>query len=448
MSLIALLIVAVLFIVVSTSVYKLHPFAALVFAAFGFGVFSGMPLVEVVAAVNRGFGDTIGYIGIVIVGGSIIGTFLQKSGGAQQIAQAVLRLTGKKNTTPTMGVVGYLVSMPVFCDSGFVLLSPVNKALVKKAGGSLAAGAVALSLGLFATHSMVPPTPGPVAAAGILEADLGLVIVWGLVVSLVALIGGILFAVYVASKVTLGEGADAGRDELQEWELMSSKQPSALAAALPILFPIGLIVLRSIAELPSRPFADGQWVNFLVFVGQPSVALLIGVMLVLAIPRRLDARILSDRGWIGEAIAAAAVIIVITGAGGAFGSVLQASQIGEVIGARMADWQLGILLPFLVAAAIKTAQGSSTVAIVTTASLLAPLMDSLGFDTAVAKALVVVAIGAGSMVVSHANDSYFWVVTQFSGMTVQQGYKLQTLGSLVQGSIAAFVVWLLSLWLL
>lgn len=450
MSLIAMLIVAVLFIVVSTSVGRLHPFIALIAAAFGFGIFSGVPLAEVVAAINKGFGDTIGYIGIVILAGSIIGTFLQKSGGAHRIAHSILRRIGKKSATPTMGIVGYLVSMPVFCDSGYVLLSPVNKALAKKAGTSLAAGAVALSLGLFATHTMVPPTPGPVAAAGILNADLGLVILLGIAVSLCALLAGILFAVYYASRITLAEERfpDHGEKAPEQWETLSSAQPSTLKAVLPIIVPIILIVFRSIAELPQQPLGQGQWVDFVVFIGQPSVALLIGVLLVFTIPKKLDAKIISDRGWIGEAIAAAAVIIIITGAGGAFGRVLQVSQIADVIGSGLADWQLGTLLPFIIAAGIKTAQGSSTVAIITTASLLAPLMDTLGFDSAYAKALVVVAIGAGSMVVSHANDSYFWVVTQFAGMSVQQGYRLQTLGSLIQGSVAAVAVWVASLWLL
>lgn len=446
MLMLVILAVAVIFIVVSTSVFKLHPFMALIGAAFGFGIAAGIPLNEVVEAVNRGFGDTIGYIGIVILAGAIIGTFLRKSGGAQRIAQSILRLTGKRNTPATMGIVGYLVSMPVFCDSGYVLLSPVNKALARKAGSSVAAGAVALSLGLFATHTMVPPTPGPVAAAGILDADLGLVILWGLIVSLVALGGGIGFAYRYASKVSLDGNSHSGITE--EWRVSGEKPPATLQSILPIIVPIVLIVLRSIAELPHQPFGDGRLVSFLVFVGQPSVALLIGVLLVFSLPKKLDAKIISDRGWVGEAIASAAVIIIITGAGGAFGKVLQISQIADVIGGGLAGWQLGILLPFIIAAGIKTAQGSSTVAIITTASLLAPLMSTLGFDSPTARALVVVAIGAGSMVVSHANDSYFWVVTQFSGMSVQQGYRLQTLGTLVQGGVAAAAVWLASLILL
>ncbi len=184
------------------------------------------------------------------------------------------------------------------------------------------------------------------------------------------------------------------------------------------------------------------------FLGQPVVALLIGVGLAMTLPKRFDKEMLSMTGWVGEAIVGAATIIIITGAGGAFGKVLQNSGIANVIGGALSDANLGIWLPFLIAAGIKTAQGSSTVAIITTAGLLAPLLATLGLDSDTHRALVVIAIGAGAMVVSHANDSYFWVVTQFSGMDVKTGYKLQTLGTLVQGSVAALAVYLVSIMVL
>ena len=173
---ILLLLLAIVFIVLATTKLKMHPFLALILAALGYGMISGMEPIEVVETINKGFGGTIGYIGIVILAGTIIGTFLERSGAARSLAEAVLRLTGRKNVPLTMGAVGYVVSMPVFCDSAYVLLSPLNKALSKRVGIGVAAGAVALALGLYATHTMVPPTPGPIAAAGILEADLGSVI--------------------------------------------------------------------------------------------------------------------------------------------------------------------------------------------------------------------------------------------------------------------------------
>ncbi|MCZ6782244.1 MAG: GntP family permease [Proteobacteria bacterium] len=446
MWLVVLLGLAILFIVVATARWGIHPFLALLIAAFGFGMASGMPLADVVKSVNGGFGGTIGYIGIVILAGSIIGTFLEKSGGALRLAESTLRATGERNVPAAMGIIGWVVSMPVFCDSGFVILSALNRALAQRTGISLAAGAIALSLGLYATHTMVPPTPGPVAAAGILEADLGRVILWGLLVSAIALGAGILFATRVAARVPIPaypEGAGPAPAASAP-----DDAPSAGRSLLPILVPLVLIVLRSIAEFPTHPFGEGATASALGFVGQPVVALLLGVALALLLPKRLERSMLAADGWVGEAVLAAATIIIITGAGGAFGKVLQNSGIADVIGDTMAGANLGIWLPFLIAAGIKTAQGSSTVAIITTAGLLAPLLDSLGLGSETGRALCVVAIGAGSMVVSHANDSYFWVVTQFSGMDLKTGYRLQTVGTAIQGGVAAVTVWVVSLFVL
>ncbi|MHC4447680.1 MAG: GntP family permease, partial [Planctomycetota bacterium] len=360
MWLIVLLLVSIAFIIAATARWQVHPFLALLVAAFGFGIGAGMPLQDVVASVNAGFGGTIGYIGIVILAGSIIGTFLEKSGGALRLAERTLRLTGERHVPAAMGVVGYVVSMPVFCDSGFVILSALNKALAHKAGITLAASAIALSLGLYATHTMVPPTPGPVAAAGILEADLGRVIVWGLLVSAVALAAGVLFATKVASRIPIpayrdgereGHGADVG-------PASANDAPTAGLSLLPILVPIALIVLRSLAELPTRPLGEGGAVAFLGFLGQPVVALLVGVGLALLLPRRLERAMLAPDGWVGEAVLAAATIIIVTGAGGAFGKILQNSGIADVIGDTLATANMGIWLPFLIAAGIKTAQGS------------------------------------------------------------------------------------------
>jgi GntP family gluconate:H+ symporter len=445
MWLVVLLVLAIAFIILATARLKLHPFLALLVTAFGFGILAGMPLDEVVTSVNAGFGGTIGYIGIVILFGAIIGVFLEKSGGAWRLAEGMLKVTGKKNVPLTMSIMGYVVSIPVFCDSGFVILSALNKALCKRAGISLAAGAIALSLGLYATHTMVPPTPGPIAAAGILGADLGLVILWGGLIAAVALVAGWLFAVLVAAKTPIEPYAEG-----EEPAALPSTvdAPAPAKTLLPILVPIVLIVLRSIALFPTQPLGDGPFLTVIGFLGQPVVALGIGVVLALFLPKTLDRAMLSGSGWVGEAILAAATIIIITGAGGAFGKVLQNSGIAAVVGDSLASWRLGIVLPFLVAAGIKTAQGSSTVSIITTAGLMAPLLVPLGLDSETAKALVVVAIGAGAMVVSHANDSYFWVVTQFSNMEPKTGFKLQTVGTLVQGTVAALGVWIVSLFIL
>ncbi len=441
---ILLLAASIALIVLVTTRLRLHPFVALLLAAFFFGTLDGLRPGEIIAAINAGFGDTVGAIGIVIIAGSIIGTFLNHSGAAMRLASGFVQLAGRRRVPVAMGAVGYVVSMPVFCDSGFVLLSSINRALAARAGVSLAACAVALSLGLYATHTMVPPTPGPVAAAGIIGADLGIVIGIGAIVSLVSLSAGLVFAYRYAARVEIG--SDTQAEEFVEQS--DDTGPSVPRSLLPIVLPMLLIVGRTIADVPSAPFGDGMLATSLKFLGEPAIALSIGVVLALTLPARLELRMLSTSGWFGEAIKSAATIIVITGAGGGFGRVLQASGIATDLGTETVARFGGILLPFLVAAAIKTAQGSSTVAMITTAGIVAPMLGTLGLDSEVARAMAVVAIGAGSMVVSHANDSYFWVVTQFSGMTVNQGYRLQTLGTLVQGLTAAAAVWVMSLFLL
>ncbi len=440
MWLIGLLLLSVGFIIVSSVWWKLHPFLALLFAAFLYGIFAGMPLPEVVKSVNEGFGGTLGYIGIVIVCGTIIGVFLEKSGGAFSLAESVLRITGRRNVPLAMSIVGYLVSIPVFCDSGFVILTPLNKALAKKARITLATSAVALALGLYATHTMVPPTPGPIAAAGILNADLGLVILYGLLVSAVALLVSWLYAITWASRVYIDPEPDLS---LEDVEAKLQEAPSPGKAFLPILIPIVLILLHSIAAFPTHPFGTGAFQQTLQFIGSPVVALLIGVLLAFLLPRQFDRAMLSHGGWVGEGLLQAASIILITGAGGAFGKVLQNSGITTTLADNLVHFHLGIWLPFVIAAAIKTAQGSSTVAIITTASIVSSMLATLGVENASQVALTVVMIGAGSMVVSHANDSYFWVVTQFSRMSITQGYKYYSLGGVIEGITAGIMTWVI-----
>ncbi len=445
MLLIFLIILSVLLIVVATSKFKVHPFLALLFVALFFGLASGMPLDSIVQSINDGFGKTIGSIGIVILAGVIIGTFLEESGGAYAMAKRILKITGKKQVPLTMSIIGYFVSIPVFADSGFVILSPLNKALSKEAKISLAGSASALVLGLSVTHVLVPPTPGPIAAAGILEADLGLVIMLGVITSIPVLLVGWLYASKIASRLYIDPDPEISPAEIEE-KLKTA--PSAFKSFIPILLPIILIVLKSLSEFPTTPLGTGLFQEIVGFIGNPVVALMIGILIAFTLPKKFDRQMLSTTGWVGKALQSAAIIILITGAGGAFGMVLRNSGIAEVMGESLSGMKIGILLPFLIAAAIKSAQGSSTVSLITTASLIAPMMLALGFDSNIARALVVLSIGAGSLVVSHANDSMFWIFTQMSNMTVKQGFRIHTLGTLVLGCAAALIIWILSLFLL
>jgi len=427
------LLLSVVLIILLTARLKIHPFIALFLVAIFYGLFAGMPLNEIVNSVNQGFGDTLGKIGLLIVLGVIIGSFLENSGGAYSMAEKVLKIIGRKRVPTAMGIIGYIVSIPVFADSGFLLLSPLNKSLSKKAKISLAGSAVALGLGLTATHTLVPPTPGPIAASGILHADLGLVLLWGILISTLALVVGLLFATKYAAKTYIDPNPDVSDEEI---EAKLKNAPGALKSSIPIIIPILLIVLRSLVNTFGKNL-DGTLVEFISFIGEPVIALLIGMFLSFLLPKRLNKEMLSTTGWVGQSLTGAASIILITGAGGIFGRVLQNSGIADVIGSTLADVHLSIWLPFLLAAAIKTAQGSSTVALITTASIMMPMMSTLGFVSEMEKAMVVIAIGAGSMVFSHANDSFFWVVTQMSGMDVKTGYRLFSFGTFILGISAA-----------
>ncbi len=432
------LFISVILIIFLTSKLKVHPFLVLLLVALMYGLLTGMPLDVIVRSINEGFGDTLGKIGLIIVLGVIIGAFLENSGGAYALAEKVLKIIGRNRVPTAMGIIGYFVSIPVFADSGFILLSPINKSLSKKAGISVAGSAIALALGLTATHTLVPPTPGPIAAAGILNADLGLVLGLGLIVSAVALIPGLLFATKYASKTYIDPNPEMKDSEINA---RLKDAPGAFKSSLPVLVPIILILLRSI----SSSLGDSKNSNatrFISFIGEPFVALLIGMFLALFLPKKLNRDMLSTSGWVGKALRDASTIILITGAGGIFGKVLQNSGIAKQLGDTLSDINLSIWLPFLLAAAIKTAQGSSTVALITAASIMMPMMGTLGFTSEIEKAMVVVAIGAGSAVFSHANDSFFWVVTQLSGMDVKTGYRLHSLGTFILGTSGALFLFI------
>lgn len=442
MLIIVLLLLSILFIVVSTIRFKLHAFLALIIAALFYGLCCRMPLAEIASSIEEGFGGTVGRIGIVIIAGSIIGTFLEKSGGAYSLAELILKLIGKKNVTPAMALIGYIVSIPVFADSGFVILSPLNKTLTKRAGLSLATTAIALALGLMVTHTLVPPTPGPIAAAGILEADLGWVILFGLVIGFLCLFFCWFWASKVASRTKIDPSPELTE---QEFSARLAHAPTPLHAVLPIFIPIVLIVLKSFADYPTRPLGENTVSQVLSFIGTPLIALFIGIGVAVTLPKRIGNTKLSTSGWVEEGMLAAAMIIMITGAGGAFGKVLQNSGIADIIGKEIASLSIGLWLPFVISGAIRAAQGSSTVAMITTASIVAPLLSSLGLDSSLGRALCVMSVGAGSMVASHANDSFFWVVTGLCGMDIKTGYKLQTAGSTLMGIFACTITWIIGL---
>lgn len=439
--------IGVLIIVLATAKFKIHPFMSLLIGALFVGFASGMPFELIIESINTGFGGVMTSIGLVIVFGTIIGVILEKAGAAYRMAEVVLRIVGPKRPQLAMSIIGFIVSIPVFCDSGFIILNSLRQALAKRAKVAMASMSVALATGLYATHTLVPPTPGPIAAAGNIGADvyLGTVILIGFIVAIPAAAVGYFWSVKVATKIEVPE--DNSSEEFDYDKVVASfgKMPSTFQAFLPIIFPILLIALGSVISLLNF---DGGFAQFLIFLGNPVMALLLGIVVALPLLPKLDEETLT--GWVGKGLLDAAPILLITGVGGSFGTMIKNSGIADIIqGWDISDVFTGVLfllIPFIIGAALKTAQGSSTTSLVLTSSLIAPMLPVVGIEGAVPLALVVMALGAGAMAVSHVNDSYFWVVTQFTGMQVTDAYKAQTMATLLQGIvtlITTMILWLI-----
>jgi gluconate:H+ symporter, GntP family len=432
------LLVVIVILIIATIRYKVHPFISLLMAAILIGFLERMEAKFIVDSITVGFGNTLGSIGIIIAFGTIIGTYLEYSGGAKTLAKNILRFVGEKNSVIAMNITGFVVSIPVFCDSGFVVLSTLNRALSKKGQVKLITLAIALATGLYATHVFVPPTPGPLAAAATLGADIGFVLLLGLIVAIPVSVVGIFWAKYIKNRI---ESERAVKEVFVE---KNKPLPGIFSSALPITVPILLIALRSIALFPTHPLSEGLIKDILVFSGNPVIALLIGVLLAFRLKIFGDVK----KDWLVTGLKNAGVIILITGAGGAFGNVLRETNIGDEVGSIFSGLSAGIVLPFIIAAVLKSAQGSSTVSIITTAAIILPLLSPLGLESEIGKALAVLAIGAGAMTVSHANDSYFWVVAQFSDMSNATALKTFTVASLLQGISGIITVALLALLLM
>lgn len=428
------LLVSLTFLVLGIVKLKIHPFFVLLIAAIGYGFLTGMHYELIIESINLGFGNILGKIGLIILFGVTIGTVLEKSGGALVIATRILNFIGEKSIHLAMMLTGYVLSIPIFADSALLMLNPLNKVLSKKAGISYAGTTAALAMGLTASHVMVPPTPGPIAAAGILDANLGDVILWGILISSISLIPCYIYAKKIASKLNV--------PIVIEPIAHPDKKPTLWKSLLAIIIPLVLILLKSVLDYPELNIAPSIFKSIVSFLGTPVIALLIGVILSLVTPEKLDEKIFSSTGWIGDSLKVAAPIILITGAGGIFGKMLQNSGIADIITTGFTGLEIGLFFPFLLAACLKTTQGSSTVALVTTASIVAPLMAALGLNEPFLQAMTVLAIGAGSSVASHVNDSFFWVLTQLTGMDVKQGYQVQTAGTFIFGVSAMIIIFI------
>lgn len=451
----ALGIGTIIFLVLRT---RIDAFVALLIAALVVGFVAGSPASETIASMTLGFGNTLASIGIVIGLGVAVGKILEVSGAADRLARTFVKTLGKGKEHWAMAGTGAVVSIPVFCDSGYVIMNPLARSIARRINGRYVTLALALGCGMTLTHHLVPPTPGPLAVAGILGADLGGLILAGLAFTLILLPVVVLYAAWVGPKLeseitddmkvaVYGTRAHAGHaggtstatlernpDERYEddepvhqlGEPPAGGKPHSISfgiATLPLLVPLLLIVLNTVATAidrnnqgvlsPDADYTPSRYAEILAFIGNPVIALIIGIVLAVYVllPRWTPRKDVHD--WMSQAAASAGLIILITGAGGALGQVLRDSGVGDALAEAIADISLpGVLVPFLIASLVRVAQGSGTVAMITAASVSAPLVGGLGLS-ALAAAL---ACCAGSMVFSYFNDSYFWVVTRFTGL--------------------------------
>lgn len=445
MAMVYVLLLIIGFIVIATSKFKLSPFIALLLAAFIAAFAYGLPLRDIDSIIRSGFGNIMGSIGLIIVLGTLIGVILERSGAAIVMANTVIKLFGKRFPTLTISMVGFFVSIPVFCDSGYVILNSLKRSLSRTLSVSPVSLSVALATGLFATHTLVPPTPGPIAASANLDLgdSLGLVIIVGFFFATIAALTGLFWARLCrnleSTELDMPEDETTGGVPLEP-----SSLPSPMVAFAPIFVPILLICLGSIANYPADFFGRASLYELLNFFGKPLNALMLGLGFSLLLLRDED-KASSFAAHCGQAFQVAAPILLVTGAGGAFGAVLAATPLGEYLGRSLSALGLGVFMPFVVAAALKSAQGSSTVAMVAGSALVAPLLPQVGLDSEMGRVLTVMAVGAGAMTVSHANDSYFWVVAQFSKMDVATAYRAHTGATLAMGLVTILAIFLVSL---
>lgn len=455
--LILVFILAIILMIIMISKFKIHPFISIMLISLVLGIVAGIPIVDktledgttvsgLASVIGAGFSGTFSSIGIVIILGALIGSILEVTGAALKLADMVIRLVGQNNPVLAMELMGWVVSIPVFCDSGFVILNPIRKALVQRTRESSVSMTIGLASGLYIAHVFIPPTPGPIAAASTLGIGDNLLLVMGLgvVCSIFPLIAGYFYAKFIGKRVKADDEVDNAEVVKTYEELIAEygKLPSGFSSLAPIIVPIILMALASIFSMAQM---TGIFADIVAFLGTPIIALAVGT--VFATAQLSGAGKMSEFYDIcNETLKTVGPILFVTAAGGVLGKVISASDMVNYISSHAEVLSaMGIFFPFLLSAILKSAQGSSTVALTTTAGIVAPLLPVLGFTTPVQVTLVCMAIGAGAMTVSHANDSYFWVVTNFGAMSPDRGYKTQTMNTLVMGVAAIVEIALLSL---
>ncbi len=423
------LIISITGIIVLTRYLNVHAFFALLVSSIVFGILVGKPFLETISSMQSGFGSLLQQIGLLVAVGSCLGMLMEKTGAMEVIGQRIIHFFGVRYSVLAMTTIGIIVGIPVFCDSGFIILSRLISSMAAQSSANSAQLSLALSSGLYTTHVLVPPTPGPLAAAANLNFSEHISTL--MFISLIASIPVAIVSYFFSIKLGHSIKASQVITEVNHEE----NKISAWKAFLPLLLPI---VLIASASIPNIITLHENFISLLRIVGHPVVALMIGLILSALLINGKDTKEMPS--WISTALKDAGIILLITGAGGAFGAVIKTSGIDvllkDYVSNSSSQGIIFILIAFVISAILKTAQGSSTSSIIITSSLLAPLAASAGFVSPAQLSVLVVAIGGGAMTVSHANDSYFWVVSQFGGISSRDAFRSFTLLTLAQGLTA------------
>jgi gluconate:H+ symporter, GntP family len=414
------LILGVIVLILLVLKTKIHAFLALIIGASIAGLVGGMVPGDVAGAISAGFGSTLASVGIVIGLGVMMGRILEVTGAAETLAYSLIKFVGKKKEEWAMAIAGYVISIPIFVDSAFVILNPLVKTLSKRTGKSVIAIGVSLAVGLVITHSLVPPTPGPLGVAGIFGIDIGLMIALGLAFGIPLMITGVLYAKWLGKKIyQVPDDSESGYSRPEKQisypevvEIINERAkelPSFSRSILPILIPIILIFVNT--TLSALELKEGFY-GVLIFLGQPIIAVALGVIAsIYALAGQLSRKDTLEE--MEKGIQDAGIILLVTGAGGALGNVLRESGAGDYIAQQIADLPLpAILIPFFVATMVRLVQGSGTVAMITAASISAPILAQLDVNMALAAQ----AASMGALIFSYFNDSFFWVVNRMLGI--------------------------------
>ncbi|KAF1060984.1 MAG: High-affinity gluconate transporter [Pseudomonas citronellolis] len=421
--------------------FKLHPFLALIIASGFLGLTSGMPVAQIVKAFQDGFGGVLGFVGIVLGLGTMLGKMMADSGGADQIARTLIDAFGSRRVHWAMMFAAFLVGIPLFFEIGFILLVPLVFIVARRSGVSLIKIGIPLLAGLSAVHGLVPPHPGPLLAIGVFGADIGKTILYGLIVALpTAAIAGPLFGAWISRTIPGSPSEELVAQIAHEPE--GSSLPSFSVTLSTVLLPVFLMLLKTFADvlLPDG-HAFRAWMDML---GHPITALLLALLLALytfGYARGFDSKKILK--LLDQSLAPTAAIVMIIGAGGGFKQMLVASGVGDVIGHLAVQAQISpILLAWLVAATIRIATGSATVATITGAGIVLPVVQLV---PGVNRELLVLATGAGSLILSHVNDAGFWLVKQYFNMSVSETFKTWTAMETLLSVVGLAFILLLSL---